>query len=218
MAYKDLTQADSEVVMLIEGFDHDYTLIGSIGDELYFRSNDDAPRNRLIAIDVNDPAPDAWREVIPEARDVLSAILHHGAQKMLAAAIENEVDEYIAAHADHVIYSTEAARADAERWMQADGRVPGAIVAPLGVEPVTPVFSPSSPIESPSGPARTSVRRTVRRCSEPSAAKAEAATSSGRCAATASWCRRICGGCRLRTPDASKRFASSPATASMPTT
>jgi len=35
-----------------------------------------------------------------EARDVLSAILHHGAQQMLAAAIENEVDEYIAAHAD----------------------------------------------------------------------------------------------------------------------
>jgi prolyl oligopeptidase len=58
--------------MLIEGFDHDYTLVGSIGDELYFRSNDDAPRNRLIAIDVNDPAPGAWREVIPEARDVLS--------------------------------------------------------------------------------------------------------------------------------------------------
>jgi len=34
-----------------------------------------------------------------EARDVLSEILHHGAQKMLAAAIENEVEEYIAAHA-----------------------------------------------------------------------------------------------------------------------
>jgi putative transposase len=35
-----------------------------------------------------------------EARDVLTEILHHGAQKMLAAAIETEVAEYIAAHAD----------------------------------------------------------------------------------------------------------------------
>jgi len=35
-----------------------------------------------------------------EARDVLTAILRHGAQQMLAAAIENEVDEYLAAFAD----------------------------------------------------------------------------------------------------------------------
>ncbi len=34
-----------------------------------------------------------------EARDVLTEILRHGAQQMLAAAIENEVDEYIDAHA-----------------------------------------------------------------------------------------------------------------------
>jgi len=33
-----------------------------------------------------------------EARDVLTEILHHGAQQMLAAAIENEVAEYIDAH------------------------------------------------------------------------------------------------------------------------
>jgi len=74
VVHRDLTDADAEPVMLIEGFDHDYTLVGSIGDELYFRSNDDAPRNRLIAIDVNNPAPEAWREVVPETEDVLSGV------------------------------------------------------------------------------------------------------------------------------------------------
>ena len=34
-----------------------------------------------------------------QARDVLTEILHHGAQQMLAAAIENEVAAYINAHA-----------------------------------------------------------------------------------------------------------------------
>ena len=34
-----------------------------------------------------------------EARDVLTEILRHGAQQMLAAAIEEEVAEYIDAHA-----------------------------------------------------------------------------------------------------------------------
>ncbi len=35
-----------------------------------------------------------------KARDVLTEILRHGAQQMLASAIENEVAEYIGAHAD----------------------------------------------------------------------------------------------------------------------
>ena len=43
--------------MIIEGFDYDYTAIGSIGDEIYFRTNRDAPRNRLIAIDMTNPDP-----------------------------------------------------------------------------------------------------------------------------------------------------------------
>jgi prolyl oligopeptidase len=67
---KDLKTEGSEPVMLIEGFDYDYTLAGSIGSELYFRSNKDAPRGRLIAIDLEDP--ENWREVIPQAEDVLS--------------------------------------------------------------------------------------------------------------------------------------------------
>jgi len=60
--------------MIIEGFDYDYSLIGNIGDELYFRTNNGAPRNRLIAIDVNHPQPENWREVIAEAEDVLDGI------------------------------------------------------------------------------------------------------------------------------------------------
>ncbi len=69
--HQDLTDPDAEPVMIIEGFDYDYTLVGSIGDDLYFRTNRDAPRNRLIAIDATNPAPDAWREIIAEAEDVL---------------------------------------------------------------------------------------------------------------------------------------------------
>jgi prolyl oligopeptidase len=74
IVYKDLADAGSLPVTLIEGFDHDYTLVGSIGSELYFRSNDNAPKNRLIAIDVNRPEPENWREIVPEAQDVLAAV------------------------------------------------------------------------------------------------------------------------------------------------
>lgn len=70
--YQDLSEPDATPVMLIEGFDFDYTLIGSTGSELFFRTNNDAPRNRLIAIDVNQPQIENWREIVPEATDVLS--------------------------------------------------------------------------------------------------------------------------------------------------
>jgi len=47
-------------------------LAGSQGSEFYFRTNNGAPRGKLIAIDVEHPEPDDWREIIPEAKDVLS--------------------------------------------------------------------------------------------------------------------------------------------------
>ena len=74
IVHQDLADPDGRPEMLIEGFDHDYSLVGNVGSELYFRTSKDAPRNRLIAIDVDNPEPENWREVIPEAVDVLDGV------------------------------------------------------------------------------------------------------------------------------------------------
>jgi len=74
IVHQDLTDPAAEPVMLIEGFDYDYTLVGNIGDELYFRTNDGAPRNRLITINVRQPAREQWREVIAETENVLDGV------------------------------------------------------------------------------------------------------------------------------------------------
>jgi len=60
--------------MIIKGFDHDYSFVGNVGDVLYFRTNLDAPRNRLIAINARQPEPEHWRELIPQSDDVLSGV------------------------------------------------------------------------------------------------------------------------------------------------
>ncbi|MDH4020637.1 MAG: prolyl oligopeptidase family serine peptidase [Xanthomonadales bacterium] len=72
--HQDLNEPDAEPVMIIEGFEYDYTLAGSIGDDLYFRTNDGAPCNRLIAINSKQPVRDHWREVIAETEDVLDDV------------------------------------------------------------------------------------------------------------------------------------------------
>jgi prolyl oligopeptidase len=74
IAYQDLTDPESKPKIIIEGFDYDYSLVGSIGDDLYFRTNDGAPRNRLIAINARQPGREHWREIIAESADVLDDV------------------------------------------------------------------------------------------------------------------------------------------------
>ena len=74
IVHQDLTDTAAKAELLIEGIDYDYSLVGNIGSKLYFRTNNGAPRNRLITIDVDEPDPDSWHEVIPEAEDVLDGV------------------------------------------------------------------------------------------------------------------------------------------------
>ena len=72
--HQDLSKEETEPKFIVEGFDNDYSFVGNNGAELYFRTNLDAPRNRLIVINANEPEPDNWREVIPQAEDVLDGV------------------------------------------------------------------------------------------------------------------------------------------------
>lgn len=62
---------EHSTLALIDHFRHDYSFIGNLGSEFYFLSNDAAPKYRIIAMDLQQPAPEHWREVVPEAEHVL---------------------------------------------------------------------------------------------------------------------------------------------------
>jgi len=74
IVYRDLADAEAGFVTFVDGFNYDYTFIGNVGNDLYFRTNNGAPRNRLIVINTDAPQQANWREVIPEARDVLDDV------------------------------------------------------------------------------------------------------------------------------------------------
>ena len=57
-----------------------YQFIGNIGSILYVQTDDDAPRYRVIAIDLAKPDRTHWRTVIPESRDTLSSTTLVGRQ------------------------------------------------------------------------------------------------------------------------------------------
>jgi prolyl oligopeptidase len=71
--YKDLGTTDAPVVELLNDFDADYSLLDNVGSVFYFRTDLDAPRGRIIAIDINKPARGDWREVVPQSDDRLQS-------------------------------------------------------------------------------------------------------------------------------------------------
>jgi prolyl oligopeptidase len=72
--WRPLDAHDAEPKHLVGEFDHDYTFIDNDGPWLYFRTDRDAPRKRVVAIHVDDPAPEHWKEIIPQAEETLQSV------------------------------------------------------------------------------------------------------------------------------------------------
>ena len=72
--YKDLRDGYSAPVTLIGNFENEYTFVGNRGDLFYFKTDVDAPRGRLVAIDLKNPQRANWKEIIPQSPNVITGI------------------------------------------------------------------------------------------------------------------------------------------------
>jgi prolyl oligopeptidase len=83
---RDLHVPDAPLVPLIEGFEHSYAFSGISDTALYFRTDRDGPRGRLIAIDAANPGRQT--EVIPEGdRTLLRVFVKTG--KLVAQYLQD---------------------------------------------------------------------------------------------------------------------------------
>jgi prolyl oligopeptidase len=71
--YKDLTKADSDVVKLLDEFDAEYQFIDNDGSVFWIKTDLDAPRGRLIAIDTKHPERANWKTIVPQGKDKLNS-------------------------------------------------------------------------------------------------------------------------------------------------
>ncbi|MEO7387480.1 MAG: prolyl oligopeptidase family serine peptidase, partial [Gammaproteobacteria bacterium] len=65
--------ASSPVMKLLDTWDARYDFLGADGDTFYLLTTMNAPRGRVIAVDLARPAPARWREVVPEQADAIEA-------------------------------------------------------------------------------------------------------------------------------------------------
>lgn len=66
--YRDLAGKDAHLTSLIGEFKANYSFVDAVGGTFYFRSNDGAPRGKLVAYHA---AKNTWTDVVPESADSL---------------------------------------------------------------------------------------------------------------------------------------------------
>ncbi len=64
---------DKAFTWIVTSYDKNYALIGSHDDVIYVLTDRDAPRYKLVAIDLKNPAPENWKDIIPEREEVLQS-------------------------------------------------------------------------------------------------------------------------------------------------
>lgn len=72
--YKNLSQPESEVIELISEFEASYDVIDNDGDRLWLKTDLDAPRGRVIEIDLEKPQKAHWQEIILQSPETLKGV------------------------------------------------------------------------------------------------------------------------------------------------
>lgn len=80
---QDLSKKGSKPVVITDKFLHQFSLVGSIGKEVLFRTDYKAPRYRLIAINPAMPAETNWREIVGQQNDILQQVSLAGKDMVL---------------------------------------------------------------------------------------------------------------------------------------
>lgn len=73
LAVKNLSNPNNPIVSIIKSFDADYSVVDADENRLIIKTNDDAPKQKLLSLDVNN-LTGIMASFIPEADDVLQGI------------------------------------------------------------------------------------------------------------------------------------------------
>jgi prolyl oligopeptidase len=67
-------ESSGPFIRLLDDADARYDFIGNVDSVFYFNTDLNAPRGRIIAIDINNPAPGDWHTILPQNKDVIDYV------------------------------------------------------------------------------------------------------------------------------------------------
>lgn len=72
--YYRKVESSDPFTLLLDDFDATYNFVYNVGSIFYFHTNLDAPRGRIIVIDIGLPKRSNWREALPQQKDVIESV------------------------------------------------------------------------------------------------------------------------------------------------
>lgn len=75
---QDLSNPKSELVPVVTNFDNNHSVIDNDGSRLIIRTNLNAPNSRVVEVNAANPAPQYWKDIVPEAEEPLQSITAAG--------------------------------------------------------------------------------------------------------------------------------------------
>ncbi|MBE0699122.1 MAG: S9 family peptidase [Anaerolineaceae bacterium] len=78
--YQHLHDPAAPVVELFCDFDATYQFLGNDGELFYFLTNKNALRGQIVAVDINNPQPENWKVIVPQAEDSIESAQVTGSQ------------------------------------------------------------------------------------------------------------------------------------------
>ena len=90
--FASLSEEKESFAPVVTDFNHDYTFVNNLGDNILLLTNKDAPNKKLISIPANNVDPNNWVDLIPEAKQVLQSVNLVG-DKIVATYIKNASSE-----------------------------------------------------------------------------------------------------------------------------
>ena len=80
---KDMRKAGSSLVQLTKNPDYEYEPLEVIGEDIYFYTNYNAPKYRLMKTSINKPELKDWTDVVPESENVLNGVSFIGGKMIV---------------------------------------------------------------------------------------------------------------------------------------
>lgn len=86
---QDLTKPNSPILTIVSNFGSDNQVIDNQDTKLFIETDLNAPNKRIVSVDVSNPQPENWKDVIPETENVLT--ISTGAKYLFANYMKDAV-------------------------------------------------------------------------------------------------------------------------------
>lgn len=70
--YQDISSPGNDIKPIVTGFDNDHYIVDNENERFLIHTNLDAPNNRLVELNISEPSPENWKDVIAETENVMN--------------------------------------------------------------------------------------------------------------------------------------------------